>query len=308
MPAAGPRCSTDAAVLGALAAGLGPGRGRGGGPRRQGAHALAAPARGRHHRPGHGHRGGRLPAGSVRRPVPDQRSGGAVPRRDRRRRHRRQGTGAFAASTRRPTRPGGRRRPGRGRPRGRFAWPPCWPGCAPRWPTPWPRWGRTPSTPTSNSPWSGCWPAWRWSASRSTATCCGRSPPGWPTSAPRSRRPSRTWPATPFKVNSVPQLRTVLYEHLGLTPVRKTKTGFSTDARTLELLRGPAPDRRGAAALPRGGEAPLHLRGEPGRRGGPRRPDPRHLPPDGGPHRPAVVGPAQPAQHPGPDRGGPAVP
>jgi DNA polymerase-1 len=46
---------------------------------------------------------------------------------------------------------------------------------------------------------------------------------------------------TPFKVNSVPQLRIVLYETLGLTPVRKTKTGFSTDARTLELLRGQHP-------------------------------------------------------------------
>jgi DNA polymerase I len=45
----------------------------------------------------------------------------------------------------------------------------------------------------------------------------------------------------PFKVNSVPQLRAVLYEKLGLTPVRKTKTGFSTDARTLELLRGEHP-------------------------------------------------------------------
>jgi DNA polymerase-1 len=45
----------------------------------------------------------------------------------------------------------------------------------------------------------------------------------------------------PFKVNSVPQLRTVLYEKLGLTPIRKTKTGFSTDARTLELLRGEHP-------------------------------------------------------------------
>ncbi len=39
----------------------------------------------------------------------------------------------------------------------------------------------------------------------------------------------------------MPQLRTVLYEKLGLTPVRKTKTGFSTDARTLELLRGQHP-------------------------------------------------------------------
>ncbi len=45
----------------------------------------------------------------------------------------------------------------------------------------------------------------------------------------------------PFNVNSVPQLREVLYERLGLTPVRKTKTGFSTDARTLELLRDQHP-------------------------------------------------------------------
>ena len=45
----------------------------------------------------------------------------------------------------------------------------------------------------------------------------------------------------PFKVNSVPQLRTVLYEKLGLVPLRKTKTGFSTDARTLEQLRGQHP-------------------------------------------------------------------
>jgi DNA polymerase-1 len=45
----------------------------------------------------------------------------------------------------------------------------------------------------------------------------------------------------PFKVNSVPQLRTVLYERLGLTPTRKTKTGYSTDARALEQLRGQHP-------------------------------------------------------------------
>ncbi len=45
----------------------------------------------------------------------------------------------------------------------------------------------------------------------------------------------------PFKINSVPQLRAVLYEKLALTPIRKTKTGFSTDARTLEQLRGQHP-------------------------------------------------------------------
>ena len=44
-----------------------------------------------------------------------------------------------------------------------------------------------------------------------------------------------------FNVNSTPQLRTVLYDELSLTPGKKTKTGFSTDARTLESLRGAHP-------------------------------------------------------------------
>ena len=44
-----------------------------------------------------------------------------------------------------------------------------------------------------------------------------------------------------FNVNSTPQLRTVLYERLGFAPGRKTKTGFSTDAATLERLRGEHP-------------------------------------------------------------------
>jgi DNA polymerase-1 len=44
-----------------------------------------------------------------------------------------------------------------------------------------------------------------------------------------------------FNVNSTPQLRAVLYDRLGLTPGRKTKTGFSTDAQTLERLRGQHP-------------------------------------------------------------------
>jgi DNA polymerase-1 len=44
-----------------------------------------------------------------------------------------------------------------------------------------------------------------------------------------------------FNVNSTQQLRTVLYEELGLTPGKKTKTGYSTDAQTLESLRGVHP-------------------------------------------------------------------
>ena len=41
-----------------------------------------------------------------------------------------------------------------------------------------------------------------------------------------------------FNINSTKQLQYILFEKLKLNPVRKTKTGFSTDARTLEAMRG----------------------------------------------------------------------
>jgi len=39
-----------------------------------------------------------------------------------------------------------------------------------------------------------------------------------------------------FNVNSTPQLRTILFDKLGLTPVKKTKTGASTDADSLQKM------------------------------------------------------------------------
>ena len=44
-----------------------------------------------------------------------------------------------------------------------------------------------------------------------------------------------------FNVNSTKQLREVLFEKLELTPGKRTKTGYSTDAATLERLRGEHP-------------------------------------------------------------------
>ncbi len=44
-----------------------------------------------------------------------------------------------------------------------------------------------------------------------------------------------------FNVNSTPQLRTVLFDELGLEPTKKTKTGYSTDAASLEKLSGQHP-------------------------------------------------------------------
>ena len=44
-----------------------------------------------------------------------------------------------------------------------------------------------------------------------------------------------------FNVNSTAQLRRILFETLGLAPSKRTKTGFSTDAQSLEKLRGTHP-------------------------------------------------------------------
>ena len=44
-----------------------------------------------------------------------------------------------------------------------------------------------------------------------------------------------------FTVNSVPQLRTILFDKLGLKTDKKTKTGYSTDAQALEKIRGQHP-------------------------------------------------------------------
>ncbi|MBX3179816.1 MAG: DNA polymerase I [Candidatus Hydrogenedentes bacterium] len=49
----------------------------------------------------------------------------------------------------------------------------------------------------------------------------------------------------PFKINSPKQLQVILFDKLGLKPVRKTKTGYSTDERVLEVLahEHPLPER-----------------------------------------------------------------
>lgn len=44
-----------------------------------------------------------------------------------------------------------------------------------------------------------------------------------------------------FNVNSTPQLRELLFERLELTPQKKTKTGYSTDAASLEKIRDQHP-------------------------------------------------------------------
>jgi DNA polymerase-1 len=54
---------------------------------------------------------------------------------------------------------------------------------------------------------------------------------------------ARIWEAAghEFNVNSTHQLRTLLFDTLGLSPQKKTKTGYSTDAASLEKLAGQHP-------------------------------------------------------------------
>ena len=140
---------------------------------------------------------------------------------------------------------------------------------------------------------------------------CATSTPGSPPRSSARRRTARRRRPDDLNLNSPIQLRELLFDEQQLSPmgVKKTKTGFSTDAQTLEKLqRRVARVHRAAAASPRGREAARHLRRGPARRGRGRRSHPRHVQPDRRPHRPAQLRQAEPAQHPGAQRRGPRVP
>ena len=62
-----------------------------------------------------------------------------------------------------------------------------------------------------------------------------------------------------FNLGSPQQLGRVLFERLGLARQRKTKTGYSTDAKTLEALRDSHPIVGASAQPPRALQAHVHL-------------------------------------------------
>ena len=108
----------------------------------------------------------------------------------------------------------------------------------------------------------------------------------------------------PFVVNSVPQLRRILFEKLELTPVKRTKTGPSTDADSLEkmaaanahpilddLMRYREVEKLRSTYA---GRAPA---ADPGGR-----PHPRDVQPDRHDHRSHLQREPQPPEHPGAQR------
>ena len=77
--------------------------------------------------------------------------------------------------------------------------------------------------------------------SASTSWSCARSTIGSSASAGASTKAIQIEAGIEFNVNSTHQLREVLFDKLGLAPQKKTKTGYSTDAASLERLRDQHP-------------------------------------------------------------------
>ena len=111
-----------------------------------------------------------------------------------------------------------------------------------------------------------------------------------------------------FNVNSTPQLRVVLFDKLGLVPVKKTKTGPSTGCGLAPEDGRGAPDRRGPPALPGGREAAQHVRRRAAAAHPRRRPRARDAQADRHDHGPDLEREPEPAERPGPHRGRPRVP
>ena len=112
---------------------------------------------------------------------------------------------------------------------------------------------------------------------------------------------ARIWEAVgyEFNLNSPKQLGQALFDKLGLPPRKKTKSGYSTDAETLESLRGLSPGDRGYPAVPGIPETEQHLCGGAAAAAGSGRPGAQHLYPDRDPHRPHQLHRAESAEHPG---------
>ena len=91
---------------------------------------------------------------------------------------------------------------------------------------------------TSRCRSSACWPAWSTSASAVDRAELERLNAEMGAEAAALTRQICEDAGREFNVNSTLQLRQVLYEELGLAPQKKTKTGYSTDAATLEKLAG----------------------------------------------------------------------
>jgi hypothetical protein len=179
-----------------------------------------------------------------------------------------------------------------------------------------PNWSTSARCASSRGPLvAGCWPRWRWPGSGSTGGSSGGIT--WTVLKMESYRVRAARELEIHRQAGRPRVQRQLDQAAAHRALRRARADPGEEdqdrvlhrcAQTLESLRDQHPI---VEALLRYREVEK-LRSTYGEslagRGGGRRPDPRHVPPDRGPDGAALVGPAQSAQHPGADRAGSAVP
>ena len=125
---------------------------------------------------------------------------------------------------------------------------------------PWCAPGSSASTTRSSGPSCGCWPAWRWPGSASTPTSCAASPTGSGRVRPARGRDPRAGRRDVQRELDAAAARRALRPARARRRGARPRPGSPPTPPTLEKLRGQHPIVDDAAALPRGGEAALHLR------------------------------------------------
>ena len=146
-----------------------------------------------------------------------------------------------------------------------------------------------------------CWRRWRRPASASTPTAWPRSPPSSPTRSRSSRRAAYELAGGPFAIGLAEAARRGAVR--AARPARRPQGQDRLLHRRARAGQDPphAPDRGRGRAVARAVEAPEHLPGAAARPDRCRRRPPAHdVQPDDRRHRPAVVDPPEPAEHPHP--------
>ena len=156
--------------------------------------------------------------------------------------------------------------------------------------------------------WCGCWPGWSTWASASTSRCCRGLFDSLTAEAERRAGGDRRGGRRGLQRQLHPADAGDPVRQAGSDPGQEDQDRLLDRPGDAREAARRAPDHRAPAALPRGREAAVDLRRGPAGRGRRRRPHPRHVQPDRGPHRSAVLRRAEPAQHPGALRGGAPFP
>ena len=117
-----------------------------------------------------------------------------------------------------------------------------------------------PARRRSSCRWRACSPSWRRTAVKPRRRVAAHARPRRRcTSCRRSRAEVQALAGSDINLGSPKQLQELLFEKLGLPGIKRTKTGWSTDADVLEELAPAPPRRRQDPRAPRARQAQGHV-------------------------------------------------